>query len=232
MSDSLADFFTALRMADTNDAENLQTFFRKFAADYASARQTRAATTPHFDMLRVFGLQLAELRHSDALAWFLNPTMEHEQGVLFANTFLRLFSEVQLSHENYEVKRERHGRIDVSIYARGQFAVFIENKVRHTERDGQVEDMIDNMTSLCKDLEIPREHRFAIFLTDLGVNPVSGPKKNTEEFLLANLHSIARVDLFEAFREALFQQKNHSAILISFLDSYLYSIRRIRTQLS
>jgi len=219
-------------MTDTNDAENLLVFFRKFDTDYVFARQTRATTTPHFDMLRVFGLHFGELRHSLALRWFLHQDSEHEQGPLFTETLLKFFKYPLEAEMNYDVEREKHGRIDVSVYAPGRFAVFIENKVRHFESPEQVENMTKSMARFCAGLQIPREHRFAMFLTDTGFPPVTGPKEDTPGFLLANLQSISRVELFEAFRNDLSQKKNHSAILMSFLDSYLYSIRLIRHQLS
>jgi hypothetical protein len=184
------------------------------------------------DVLRVFGLEFRELRHSDALAWFLDPHAEHEQGALFANALLRFVGFKELSIEGYTVKREHHERTDVSLYAGGDFAVFIENKVRHFERDKQVSDMVGSLITLCEALSIPREHRFAIFLTDAGAKPVTGPTADIPGFLVRNLMSLRRIDIFEAFAAALSSSTVYSPLLMNLIECYLGAIRRMRAQLA
>lgn len=232
----LADFFADFRQQfsdqTTARSREFKSFLQNFDHDYRIARKDRAASTPHFDMLRVFGLQFAELRHSDVLAWFLKPTTEHEQGSLFANALLRHFGMEPITSESYTVLRERHDRTDVTLYASGRFAVFIENKVRHWEREKQVSDMIESLVRVSIDLNIRREHRIAIFLTDKGAKPGTGPASDSAEFLLNNLKPLSRVDLFLLFRTALENQPVHSPLLMNFLDSYLNAIRHIRTQLT
>src|SRR5258708_4517236 len=107
--------------------------FREFNAAFKESRTQRVGSTPHLDLLRVFGLRTDELRHSRVLSWFLDADAEHEQGALFAQALLRLVAGDQKAEitetQYYIVKREKHGRTDVSVYARQRFAVFIENKV-------------------------------------------------------------------------------------------------------
>jgi hypothetical protein len=228
---TLADFFEELRQENTDSAAELSVFFQQFEADYRNARSTRAITTPHLDVLRVFGLEFAELRHSDVLAWFLKPTTEHEQGPRFANALLRHLCVKPIADENYTVLRERHDHTDVALYASGRFAIFIENKVRHFEGKNQVSKMVESLVRVCRDYAIPRELRFAVFLTDKGAKPVTGPDGDSAEFLHGNLKSFSRVQLFQLFRSALEFQR-HSPLLMNFLDSYLNAICRLRAQLS
>lgn len=228
---ALDKFFDDLRRADQNSAAELSGFFQRFEDDYRQARSKRAATTPHLDLLRVFGLEFAELRHSAALAWFLNPLAEHEQGSLFVNALLDWCHTSPTLSENYVVLCERHQRTDVAVYADGEFAVFIENKVRHVEREKQVSDMVDSMTRVSQPRSIPPERRFAIFLTDTGVAPVTGPTADSPDFLHVNLKSARRVELFECFRAALAERPGHSPLLLNFIDSYLRAIRRLRASL-
>ena len=229
---ALATFFAAFRQQASGASDEMASFFQKFAQDYRVARKDRAATTPHLDVLRVFGLEYAELRHSDVLAWFLRPTNEHEQGPLFANALLQHLGLEPISDENYFVLRERHERTDLAIYASGKFAIFIENKVRHTERDKQVSDMVHSMARVSQACRIPRDRRFAIFLTDSGAESVTGPDADSPEFLVSHLVAMRRVELFKCFRMALEGQPNHSPLLMNFINSYLNAVRRLRTQLS
>lgn len=225
-------FFAKLRQQTSVSSLELSRFFDRFEQDYAQARSTRAAATPHLDVLGIFGLQFAELRHSDVLAWFLDPHAEHEQGALFADALLELAGCKRVPSERYSVKRERHDRTDVAFYAGPHFAVFIENKVRHFERDKQVSEMVDSLVRLSHDLSIPRERRFAIFLTDAGAQPITGPTGDSSEFLMKNLKALRRIEIFEAFRAALAESAVYSPLLMNFVESYLGAIRRLRAQLT
>ncbi|MDR3405903.1 MAG: PD-(D/E)XK nuclease family protein [Chthoniobacter sp.] len=229
---NLAEFFLQLRESRAESSGKLDSFFRLFESEFRQARIVRAANTPHLDVLRIFGLEFAELRHSDALAWFLRLRAEHEQGPLFINALLNLFKPGLKSSDRYTVHRERHDRTDVSVYAPSKFAVFVENKVRHSERERQVSDMVQSLVQVGTLFSIPREYRFALFLTENGAKPVTGPTEDSADFCVSNLMSLSRVELFEHFRRELGAQPVHSPLLLSFLDSYLNAIRRIRAQLS
>lgn len=229
---ALTKFFAAFRQHSLVSSTELYAFFSKFEKNYTSARLSRAAATPHLDVLRVFGLEFRELRHSDALAWFLDPHAEHEQGPLFANALLGLAGFKEVSIEGYAVKREHHERTDISFYARSDFAVFIENKVRHFERAKQVSDMVDSLITLSEALSIPREYRFAIFLTDSGARPITGPTADTSGFLVRNLRSLRRIDIFEAFATALNSSSVYSPLLMNLIECYIGAIRRLRAQLA
>jgi len=227
----LHDFFVAVDAACADSDTSMSQFFVSFEKAFHASRSERALTTPHLNVLKAFGLEFAELRHSAVLAWFLSPDSEHEQGVLFVNALLEWFQVSPLKNERYTVLRERHHRIDVAAYAAGDFAIFIENKVRHHEREKQVSDMIDSMLEVSQENGIPDDRRFAVFLTDTGAAPVTGPPKNPAGFLNSNLKSARRVELFERFRVALVARTRYSPLLLNFLDSYLGAIRRLRASL-
>ncbi len=232
MSDlQLTEFFAALEKASQAAADSLSDFFKFFDQQYSEARKLRAPTTPHFNLLAVFGLQFSELRHSDVLAWFLDPQAAHEQGGIFADRLLLLCGDDGGASDTHVVIRERHGRVDLAMYARGEFAVFIENKVRHFERDQQVSDMIASMARVAVDCGIPLKRRYAVFLTDTGEAAISGPKTDSADFRLGNLTALSRTQIFEGFRTALAEQGGFSPLLMNFLESYLLSIQQIRSQL-
>ena len=109
-----------IALAAQGVAEDFGHVFEDFGREYSSARQQRISTTPHLSVLQVFGLTTRELRHSDALAWFLREDAEHEQGDLFMRALLKMVGVEAPQQINYTVEREKHGRIDVAAHARRQ----------------------------------------------------------------------------------------------------------------
>ena len=214
---------------ESPSSEELDIFFQNFENAYRDARKERALRTPHLDVLQIFGLAYAELRHSDVLAWFLDSEAAHEQGPLFLNAVLRRFGHTPIAIERYHVDRERHARVDIACYCRGEFAIFIENKVRHGERDRQVKDMIASLIAVAREFQISPDDRFAVFLTEEGRDSVTGPTESNPEFDLKNLYPMSRIELFELFETALSQQIPRSPLLEGFLQSYLNSIQKIRS---
>src|SRR5439155_19381460 len=128
----------------------------------------------------------------------------------------------------YIGERARHERTDVSAYERRRFVLFVENKVRHVERDKQVEDMINALVKLADIQQIPIRYRFAVFLTDdRDQNPKTGPVGHVPGFEQRNLKPLSRVDVFTAFQEAL-SQRTASPLLKNLLSCYLHAIRQLR----
>lgn len=227
----LQAFFTELQGHEAARATELADFFTRFEDDFREARGARAVTTPHLNVLRVFGLEFAELRHSAVLAWFLDANAEHEQGSRFADALLKLCNAAPTYGGDYTVVRERYSHTDVAVFGRGDFAIFIENKVRHSERENQVADMVEAMIELCHEMDIPPNRRFAVFLTDRGVPPETGPEEKSDEFLLDNVKALRRIKVFQCFLDSLPGRDAHSPLLNNLLESYLNAIRRLLNQL-
>lgn len=212
--------------------------FAEFDVAFKASREHRALSTPRLNILDVFGLKTRELCHSRAIAWFLSETATHEQGSLFLNRLLRLCGLSDASYEGYTVQRGKsdkvNGRaifVDVVAYKLGAFAVFIENKVEHHEREKQFEDL---QTSLVKfsttQNNIPNSHRIAVFLTDHRGRPTTAHKKPPAGFLAANLRPISRLTLFQEFRDALADPTVKKSNLLSmFLEAYIESIHTHRS---
>src|SRR5439155_9135441 len=141
--------FRQFETLTANSDPKFKNLFDSYEAAFKNSRSKRVGSTPHLDVLTLFGLAEDELRHSRVLSWFLRPDAEHEQGAIFTQALLRLVAGKQIpelinaaTNENYIVEREKHARTDVSIYQRNAFAIFIENKVHASERTDQVKDMI------------------------------------------------------------------------------------------
>ena len=209
--------------------------FREFDAAFKESRSRRVDSTPHLDVLQVFGLGTDELRHSRVVAWFLDASGEHEQGAIFMQALLRLVAGRQIpelckavAREDYVVEREKHERTDVSVYCRKQFAIFIENKVRASERTGQVEDMIKALVRLSDAQGIREPYRFAVFLTDDRREPTTKPSGEIRGFDSRNLRSLSRADVFDAFQEVL-RARAASELLKNLLSCYRNAIDQLPT---
>ena len=79
--------------------------------------------------------------------------------------------------ERYEVRREfwvAESRVDVVVYRRGEFVIYLENKVYAGEGPAQVEREFGDMNRWGEALRVPEGRRFGIFLTPEGREPRSG----------------------------------------------------------
>ena len=235
-SESFLQFFRQFEALTDYSEPELKDLFDAFTTAFKNSRSKRVNSTPYLDVLQVFGLAQDELRHSRVLSWFLDPDAEHEQGPVFTEALLRLVAGKEIpelnraaASEDYIVEREKHKRTDVSVYRRKAFAVFIENKVRASERISQVNDMINELVRLADAERVPIPYRFAVFLTDEGREPTSGPFSDVARFDRRNLKSFRRVDIFDMFEEALNKRPVASPLLQNLLSCYLHAIRQLCT---
>jgi hypothetical protein len=105
-----------------------------------------------FNIFDALGIVRTEIRHSNFLAWLLDPNESHGQGSLFLRAILmdllrqsppglRLLSPIQLDGaelRGVRVWRERH-RIDILIECdEPRFVIAIENKVDSSEHSEQL----------------------------------------------------------------------------------------------
>ncbi len=94
------------------------------------------------NIFRVLRLDNHEIRHSNFLAWLLNPRETHCLGDLFLDKFLRtaLNNFGGTDYRNIEIKLEYqiddNGRIDVLLFNR-DFVCIVENKYGSQEHDEQ-----------------------------------------------------------------------------------------------
>jgi hypothetical protein len=173
---SVANFqgvFHAFEDAKAERCKAWPTAFAEFQVAFKVARKDRAEYTPRLNILDVFGLKAWELCHSRVVAWFLDENESHEQGSLFMECLLRHCGAIGAACTGYKVQREKPARVDVVAYKSREFAVFIENKVEHHERDGQLKDLQTALVEFSTAHRIPESHRIAVFLTDDGREPLT-----------------------------------------------------------
>jgi hypothetical protein len=199
-----------------------------FRKAFMRARSERALYTPYLNVLDIFGLKTRELCHSRVLAWFLDENASHEQGNRFLRCLANRVSLDIVGPANYHVQREKPDHVDVAVFKKDNFAIFIENKVEHRETKKQVGDLIDALIRFGDSHRVPNESRIAIFLTDHGRKPTTAPKVMPTGFIQQNLWPIKRVSLFTDFVESLANEPKKSGLLAALLGAYVTGISNHR----
>jgi hypothetical protein len=132
-----------------------------------------------FNLFELLGIGGDELRHSKVLAWLLDAESGHGQGTVFLQAFIKL-CDLDIAEESigqYIVRTEFSGLesiIDVMVYQRGNFLIYLENKVFAREGSDQLAREFRDMQRFGASLNIPKDRQFAIFLTPRGRFPISG----------------------------------------------------------
>lgn len=127
--------------------EELQIKYADFLKDAAFQKFELLSENPNiFEILKT---QTYEIRHSNFLAWLLNPNANHGLGDRFLKMFLidlavdkksddfNVITVQNLDYSNVEVLREWKD-IDIVLLF-GDLVVAIENKIYHFETEGQLE---------------------------------------------------------------------------------------------
>ena len=173
-----------------------------------------------FNVFDALGIARAEIRHSNFLAWLLDPAESHGTGDLFLSALLmdllkssplesRPLSPVDLDGvalQGVQMRREWN-HIDLLITCdRPRFVIAIENKIDASEGDGQLEKYKKVVAA-----EFPGATPLCVFLTPDGVEASDG---DWVCYSYADLHRV-----FSRVRQA-----HRAAIgddVLVFVDHYL-----------
>ena len=175
----MEQFFTDFRAWQAAQREQrlaeMAAFFTTFEATHRQVWRNRVDFNV-FDLLKV---TTNEVCHSGVLAWLLDAESGHGQGDLFIQTFAELLrlNLPPRAFARYQVRTElarAESIIDVSVFQRGAFLIYLENKILAAEGIQQLEREFRDMRRLGATLHVPTDRQFAIFLTPDGRPPVSG----------------------------------------------------------
>lgn len=158
-----------------------------------SRRLSNLANDENFDRLElelrntnifsILGIERMEIRHSNFLAWLLDPNGTHGLGSLFLKRFLRdifLFDNPEsvdnlalheASVRDLEVKREWK-KIDILLIA-SNFIVCVENKVDSSDRPAQLKEYREIVRK-----QYPNLQAAFVYLTPEGRNPNDEDEQN------------------------------------------------------
>ncbi len=148
------------------------------AFDEATQGLGRAAGRD-FSVFSLLGIRADEVKHTRMLAWLLDARGEHGAGNVFLRALVELcgFDIPVRSLERYNVRREfwvAESVVDLTVYRRGEFVIYLENKVFAVEGPAQLEREFRDMHRWGAVLRVPEDRRFGIFLTPGGRKPRSG----------------------------------------------------------
>jgi hypothetical protein len=137
------------------------------------------SSSPQVNMHTLYRLGSDELRQSSFLAWMLNSRASHGQGSLFLKTLVRVCRlKIQADDlRQYVIRRELSGMnsiIDIAIYKKAHYIIFIENKLNAAEGDEQVDREYADLKLAARTLGVPQGKAYAVFLTLDGRKPMSG----------------------------------------------------------
>lgn len=117
-----------------------------------------------FNPFKILKVDQFEIRHSNMIAWLLDPAENHHLSSMFVNkllskTFVKAENEELIGQYNFiklhkqslqdlevfrEVQTENNKRIDILAVSESQkVAILIENKYKSSESDGQLQNYID-----------------------------------------------------------------------------------------
>lgn len=151
--------------------DELQIKYADFLKDAAFQKFEMLSENPNiFEILKT---QTYEIRHSNFLAWLLNPNANHGLGDRFLKMFLldlavdkksddfNVITVQNLDYSNVEIFREWQN-IDIVLLF-GDLVVAIENKIYHFETKGQLENYKGKIEQ-----EFNVKHKVYVFLNPNG----------------------------------------------------------------
>jgi hypothetical protein len=178
-----------------------------------------------------------EIRHSNFIAWLLNPNESHCKGNLFLEKFLDTICEKKpRDNETFNFYREKD-HIDILIVSQYR-AIVIENKLTSKDFDGQLLRYRNKINK-----EFGDKERIFIFWTVDGSDPVDTDEKrfwklysyenfvNGFEPLLASLigdkTSLYLGDYIESLKINFLKKSNYSEIARNLVDRNKNTISKI-----
>ena len=180
-----------------------------------------------FNVFEILASVRAEIRHSNVLAWLMNPNSNHGFGDQFLRLFLKYvfannretikseitFFDIEVYDlDDIEIRREQHNIDLLVISESNKLVVAIENKIEATEHGDQLKRYYDVVTR-----EFPGYKKIFIYLTPEGLTP--SDMDNWIIFDYPTVYSILN-DLLESRKNSL------SNSVYDFLSQYRTILRR------
>ena len=122
----------------------------------------------HFNTFKVLRIEKHEIRHSNVLAWLMNPHASHGIGKMFLEKLIQIITHQNHSKikahnidlSNFEILRE-WSHIDIlAINNSEKLVILIENKIKAEESKGQLEKYLNTVRETYPDFSI-----IPVFLT-------------------------------------------------------------------
>ena len=168
------------------------------------------------NIFEVLGITNAEIRHSNFLAWLLDPNGNHGMGDKFLREFVSKLGQREVVPENVTVciVRREWQHIDLLVLCQKEkYLLCVENKVFSEEHDNQLRRYRDMLLE-----EYPDYTMSFAFLSPDGIAPLSADDQQYWQ-------TVSYADILDAIESA----KGGSALLPEvnmLLDHYTAAVRR------
>lgn len=128
-----------------------------------------------FNLFDVLKISRTEIRHSNMLAWFLNPDENHGFGDKILKGFVQfviknnsddedIFSTLLMDYHDFIIQREWHNIDLLAISDESNFILCIENKIDSGEHD----DQLNRYRKIIEE-HYPNYKKYYIFLSPTGI---------------------------------------------------------------
>lgn len=186
------------------------------------------AKLSEFNILKILRIENAEIRHSNILAWLLNPRESHGLGELVVKRFIASIlmasdhempmsaAEVDLLDlHGVEVNRERDNIDILVVDRRNKFVLLIENKIYSGESKGQLARYLQRIRAEFSDYRL-----IPVFLT---LNGAVSADESASAYICYDYISLQKT------LEAIYTQHHEqmSKPVGIFIKHYLESMRRL-----
>ena len=144
---------------------------KNFLLDTALIEKLENSFSNKPNIFAILKVESREIRHSNLLAWLLNPKENHNLGKTFLSKFIETFVKMHikendaiklllLNYDNFVVKREWKNMDLLLLNEEEKVAFVIENKISTKEHDNQLERYYDTSKEEFNDYDI-----YYIYLT-------------------------------------------------------------------
>jgi|GEM_PF-1907983 len=149
-----------------------------FIADFIALQRNLVASQeqPQINVFDLLSFGNNEVALSALLSWLLNERSRHYHGNLFLTTLVKLCNlplpiESLVEYRVDTEHSEQESIIDIKVYKKGEFLLYIENKILSPEGENQTFREFRDMERVGESYGIPSQYQFAIFLTPDGRQP-------------------------------------------------------------
>jgi len=196
---------------------------------------SKALNSTGLNIFKITGMDSQEIKHSNTIAWFLNPRESHNLGSLFFREFITLLSEEkpdyfkvkcinvqELARKDFddaEVIRESEANIDVLFKSKeNKFVLCIENKVKAGIGKTQLDDYYNYIEKEYKGYK-----KVFVLLSLSGYGVPNKKSNNAKEWT-----SISYRDVLKILRSILEnQRKNIEQKIQHIIEDYIELLEKI-----
>jgi PD-(D/E)XK nuclease superfamily protein len=181
-----------------------------------------------FNIFETLNIVDAEIRHSNVLAWLLNPNANHGLGNYFIKQFMKhlilynkdnidgnisLFDFENFSYANIDIRREwKHIDLVIILSEKDkEYVIAIENKVRSSEHSNQLQRYKETVEK-----EFSGYVQLYVFLTPEALMP------SDESWLVFSYETVADI-ISELIR---YKNDRMNENVLSFISNYMTVLRR------